>query len=81
MWMLWAQIFPFMALQLHKEVEGDGDRIVILKSFLIGSLVLWMVLNVAFLCTIDMKYVASEVIAKRLKKLYFLAKRLSLSYS
>jgi len=49
--MVWAQAFPFVALQLY---EGDDkDSITI---FLIGSFSLWLALNVAFFCTIDLNY-------------------------
>jgi len=49
--MLWAQIFPFVALQLY---TGDDTAITI---FLVCSFALWMAMNVAFFCTIDLDYI------------------------
>ena len=56
--MLWAQIFPFLALQLLKSNEITKDA---LTLFLVGSFVLWLVLNIAFFCTIDMSYLNSFI--------------------
>jgi len=54
--MIWAQIFPFVALQLYSEGDG-GDLKENLTLFLIGSLVAWILLNLAFLGSIDLKYI------------------------
>jgi len=49
--MVWAQIFPFVALQLY---EGDTE---LLTTFLIGSFCLWFVANAVFFSTIDLSYI------------------------
>jgi len=51
--MLLAQIFPFVALQLYDE---DADVKDALTVFLVGSFSLWVLLNVAFFATIDLRY-------------------------
>ena len=51
--MLWAQIFPFVALHLF---EGEEDVKRALTIYLGGSFGLWMLLNIAFFYTIDMSY-------------------------
>ena len=50
---VWAQVFPFVALQLF-----DGDETVkdTLTVFLAASFTLWLLFNVAFFCTIDLEY-------------------------
>jgi len=48
--MLWAQIFPFVVLQLY---DGDADTKDALTVYLVGSFSLWVLLNVAFFATID----------------------------
>jgi len=50
--LLWAQIFPFVGLHFY-----DGDRKDNITMFLMATFGLWFVLNLAFLCTIDLKYV------------------------
>jgi len=53
--MLWAQIFPFVALQLY---EGDNESMKNnVKTFLFCSFSLWSLLNLAFFCTIDLKFI------------------------
>jgi len=49
--MIWAQAFPFVALQYF-----DGDSKDVMTGFLAVSLMLWLVLNIAFFCTIDLSY-------------------------
>ena len=52
--MLWAQAFPFVALQFYDVDEEMKSRITI---FLGGSFGLWVALNVMFFCTVDLSYV------------------------
>jgi len=49
--MIWAQAFPFVALQYF-----DGDSKDIMTWFLVMSFTAWLVLNFIFFCTIDMSY-------------------------
>jgi len=49
--MIWAQIFPFVALQYF-----DGDLKQILTGFLAMSFTAWSLLNIIFFCTIDQSY-------------------------
>ena len=52
--LVWAQVSPFVALQFYEgsnEEEKDA-----LTLFLVGSLGLWLLLNVMFFCTINLKY-------------------------
>jgi len=49
--MIWAQAFPFVALQYF-----DGDSKDIMKGFLVVSFSAWLVLNIIFFCTIDLSY-------------------------
>jgi len=52
--MVWAQIFPFVALQLYEGgVKED------MTMFLTVSLSLWLLLNIAFFCTIDLKFIGT----------------------
>jgi len=51
--MVWAQAFLFVALQLF---EGDEMTKDALALFLIGSFASWLLLNIAFFCTIDLSY-------------------------
>ena len=49
--MVWAQVFSFVALQFFdKDIKGS------ITVFLIGSFALWLLLNTAFFCTIDLSY-------------------------
>ena len=48
---LWAQAFPFVALQYF-----DGDMKDIMTGFLAVSFTAWLVLNIIFFCTIDLSY-------------------------
>jgi hypothetical protein len=50
--LVWAQIFPFVALQFY-----DGAHSETLKLILYISFVIWAVLNLAFVCTIDLNYI------------------------
>ena len=50
--MLWAQIFPFVALLFF-----DGEKSAGVAKFLLISAVLWLLLNIVFFCMIDLSYV------------------------
>jgi len=47
----WAQAFPFVALQYF-----GGDSKDIMKGFLAVSFIAWLMLNIIFFCTIDLRY-------------------------
>jgi len=49
--MIWAQIFPFVALQYF-----DGEMKDIMKVFLATSFTVWLLSNIIFFCTIDLSY-------------------------
>jgi len=49
--MVWAQAFPFVALQYF-----DGEMKDIMTGFLAISFAAWLVLNIIFFCTIDLSY-------------------------
>ena len=49
--MLWAQAFPFVALQYF-----DGDSKDVMTEFLTVSFMAWLLLNIIFFCTIDLTY-------------------------
>jgi len=49
--MIWAQVFPFVALQFF-----DGEMKDIMTGFLAVSFIAWLVLNIIFFCTIDLSY-------------------------
>jgi len=51
--MVWAQIFPFVALQL---CDGDETARNVLATVVVGCFSLWLVLNFIFFCTIDLKF-------------------------
>ena len=55
--MVWAQAFPFVALLFYEEGESISKDT--LTLFLIGSMGLWLLLNIAFLCTIDLSYLGT----------------------
>ena len=67
--MLWAQIFPFVALQLF-----DGENKSTITLFLAASFALWLVLTIAFFCTINTRYVTrakpseEQSLSRRIKK-------------
>ena len=48
---IWAQLFPFVALQYF-----DGDMKDIMTGFLAVSFTAWLVSNIIFFCTIDLSY-------------------------
>jgi len=52
---LWSQIFPFVALSFYEESTDDIKSNVML--FLVCSFTLWLILSIAFFCTIDLKYI------------------------
>ena len=49
--MIWAQAFPFVALQYF-----DGEMMDIMTGFLAVSFTAWLMSNIIFFCTIDMSY-------------------------
>jgi len=49
--MIWAQAFPFVALQYF-----DSDSKDIMTGFLAVSFAAWSLLNIIFFCTIDLSY-------------------------
>jgi len=51
--MVWAQIFPFVALEFFFEGEKKEE----LRAFLITSCVSWFVLNVVFFFTVNSAYI------------------------
>jgi len=48
---IWSQVFPFVALHFV-----DGENKAGLTVFLVVSLMVWVVLNTIFFCTIDLSY-------------------------
>jgi len=52
--MVWAQMFPFVALQLYDEKESVKDLVTIFLSCCFGF---WLLLNVAFFCTINFSFI------------------------
>jgi len=56
MLMVWAQVFPFVALQFH---EGDETAKKTLTTFLVSCFSLWLILNIIFFCTIDLSYLGT----------------------
>ena len=52
--MVWVQALPFVALQYY-----EGDDAEAIKIFLVCSLCLWLILNVAFFCTIDLDFIGT----------------------
>ena len=57
MGMIWAQAFPFVALQFFE--EGDTISKDTITLFLIGSFSAWFLLNIAFFCIIDISYLGT----------------------
>jgi len=57
--MVWAQAFPFVALSLYDGGSSDGDNSMKenITLFLITSFSLWLLLNLVFLCTIDLSFI------------------------
>ena len=49
--MVWVQVLPFVALYLF---EGEDKET--FAMILVGSFTLWLLLNIAFFCTIDLAY-------------------------
>ena len=52
--MLWVQALPFIGIQYF---TGDDEEEI--KIFLVCSLCLWLILNVAFFCTIDLDFIGT----------------------
>jgi len=52
--MVWAQAFPFIALQFFE--EGDTKTKDAITLFLIGSFSSWLLLNIVFFSTTDLSY-------------------------
>ena len=59
MWMLWAQIFPFVVLIFFEDKDGkiNNEMKSTITTFLVCSFVAWLLLNVAFFLTIDKKHI------------------------
>jgi len=59
--MLWAQVFPFIALYLVNENESSlgGKTMEEVSLVLIGIFILWLVLTITFFCTIDISYIGT----------------------
>ena len=58
--MVWAQIFPFVALQLYEVDNEDGKTAKdAIAMVLVVIFSLWIVLNIVFFCTIDLKYIGT----------------------
>jgi len=55
--MVWAQAFPFVALQFYE--EGDTISKEAITLILVGSYGAWLLLNIAFFCTIDLSYLGT----------------------
>jgi len=62
--MLWAQVFPFVALHLYNNADGLADNTnnhddlgENVQLLLMCSFVVWLMLSVAFFCTIDLSYI------------------------
>jgi len=55
--MVWAQAFPFVALQFVEESDMTTKDAITL--FLIGSFSVWLILNVAFFYIIDISYLGT----------------------
>ena len=54
--MVWAQAFPFVALQFY---EDSDTKKVALTIFLVGSFASWLLLNIAFFSTINLNYLGT----------------------
>ena len=54
--MIWVQALPFVALQYY-----EGDDAEAIKIFLVCSFCLWLILNIAFFCTIDLDLLGTFV--------------------
>jgi len=54
--MAWAQVFPFVALQLY---DGDAEMKGSIMLFFICSSLVWVLLNVSFFCTIDLSFAST----------------------
>ena len=52
--LVWAQIFPFVALLFYNNDEMKGS----ITVFLVCSFCFWLMLNIIFFCTIDLSYSA-----------------------
>ena len=51
----WAQAFPFVALQLYDD-QGDLKKRENIQWFVLSSFVLWAILTIWFLATIDLRF-------------------------
>jgi len=52
--LIWAQAFPFVALQYF-----DGEMKDIITGFLVVSFAAWLLSNIIFFCTIDLSYLST----------------------
>jgi len=55
----WTQIFPFVALQFYDDDDSNHAMKNSVTTLLVVSVMLWMLLNVVFFCTIDLAYIAT----------------------
>ena len=55
--MVWAQAFPFVALQFFEESDTISKDAIAL--ILVGSFSSWLLLNIAFFCTINLNYLGT----------------------
>ena len=67
----WTQICPFVALQFYEGTDdGNGTdddnnnnmSKEDITTLLIGSAMLWTILNIVFLCTIDMSFFLAHIL-------------------
>jgi len=51
---LWSQILPFVALKFY---EGEDKELI--TVYLVTSLALWVMMSIAFFCTIDLNFIVT----------------------
>ena len=55
--LLWAQVFPFVALLFFPDEATQGGNVKEkITMFLAASFLLWLTFNIVFFCTIDLSY-------------------------
>jgi len=55
--MVWAHVIPFVALQFYSDSDKEEKDAIMLV--LVCSACLWLLLNIAFFCTIDLSYLST----------------------
>jgi len=50
---VWAQVFPFVALQFY----SAGDSMPLLPLFLVVSFFLWLLFSIVFFCSVDLSFI------------------------